>query len=660
MELYWNLHGLLLDENRATGSGELLRQLLKISIIQLYQKVLLVQMKSVCAYSRSTVKRLGRDFLKLDDWESELESVQSAEDEVDKCSQRFNTEEARTRQGLLLNKLDGIQYAIQNQQNQLETIQQEKEDQKCLQSLFLTDPRSDKKRIESAKGGLLPGAYNWILDHEHFEHWRHDDDCRLLWIKGGPGKGKTMLMCGIINELQESNSTGDVTFVFCQETDERLNNKTAILRGLIHMLATQQPRLIKYIRAKYDQRGKSVFEDVNARVSLIEILDEMLQSPELEDTVLMVDALDECTSDLSRLLDFIVQALPRSTRVKWILSSRNYKNIEGHLQRATHAAHIDLELNEHSTTQAIHVYIHHQVGWLQQLKGYKPELRAKVQDYLLEKAGGTFLWVALVCQELSKDRVTARSTEAKLIKYPPGLDPLYTRMLEFVDDSDDSRFCRRALAIMSVVYRPLSLHELLALDELLEEELDLDDLREVVANCGSFLATREYTVSFVHQSAKDFLRQRADIFPFEGDVEHQNLGLRSLKLLKMTLRRNIYSIDPEDGMINDIIIPSPDPLATVRYSCLYWAKHLIDGMRLRPQSSEVLQLFEPLNTFLSTNFLHWLEAMSLLEAIPEAIQLLVQLDARIQVRLSVAPLPVTCMYQAHTNSLSRHRQHHRS
>ncbi|PON20625.1 hypothetical protein TGAM01_v210499 [Trichoderma gamsii] len=40
-----------------------------------------------------------------------------------------------------------------------------------------------------------------ILDHSDFRQWRDDERSRLLWIKGDPGKGKTMLLCGIVNEL---------------------------------------------------------------------------------------------------------------------------------------------------------------------------------------------------------------------------------------------------------------------------------------------------------------------------------------------------------------------------------------------------------------------------------------------------------------------------
>jgi ABC-type molybdenum transport system ATPase subunit/photorepair protein PhrA len=84
-----------------------------------------------------------------------------------------------------------------------------KEDQECIQNLRLTDPCDDKKRIQETKGGLLEDSYRWILKNTDFQRWRDDEQSRLLWIKGDPGKGKTMLLCGISNELNKSMAKTD-------------------------------------------------------------------------------------------------------------------------------------------------------------------------------------------------------------------------------------------------------------------------------------------------------------------------------------------------------------------------------------------------------------------------------------------------------------------
>jgi chromosomal replication initiation ATPase DnaA len=107
--------------------------------------------------------------------------------------------------------------------------------------------------------------YQWILEHSNFQQWRNNQQSRLLWIKGDPGKGKTMLLCGIINELKASIAKTDLlSYFFCQATDARINNATAVLRGLVYLLVDQQPSLISHIQKKYNHTSKSLFEDANA------------------------------------------------------------------------------------------------------------------------------------------------------------------------------------------------------------------------------------------------------------------------------------------------------------------------------------------------------------------------------------------------------------
>ncbi|KAL9619819.1 MAG: hypothetical protein Q9160_005559 [Pyrenula sp. 1 TL-2023] len=269
--------------------------------------------------------------------------------------------------------------------------------EQCIRDLRLTNPRDDK-RIEDTKGGLLEDAYRWILRNPDYQRWHDDPQSRLLWIKGDPGKGKTMLLCGIINELDRSITKFDLLFCFfCQATDSRINNGTAVLRSLIYLLVDRQPSLVSYIRKKYDLAGKSLFEDLNAWFTLADILTDILQDSNLHHIYLIVDALDECVVDLPKLLNFIVQMSSISPRVKWIVSSRNWLIIETNFADTTQKIRLSLELNEKSVSTAIAIYIQFKVDWLAKQNRYSSDVRKAVQDYLLLNANGTFLWVALVC-----------------------------------------------------------------------------------------------------------------------------------------------------------------------------------------------------------------------------------------------------------------------
>jgi hypothetical protein len=262
--------------------------------------------------------------------------------------------------------------------------------ERCVQDVRHTDPRDDKKRIEETKGGLLADSYRWVLDNATFQQWQQDPHSRLLWIKGDPGKGKTMLLCGIVDELHRSlPRTASLAHFFCQATDSRINSATAVLRGLLYMMVKQQPLLVSHVRKKHDDAGKALFEDANAWIALTEIFEDVLRDSGLSTTYLIIDVLDECITDLSNLLDFIARQSSSSSRVKWIVSSRNWPDIEAQLERAGHKVRLSLELNATSVAAAVNIFIQRKVDQLSQEKQYKPEVRSAVLQHLTSNANGT-------------------------------------------------------------------------------------------------------------------------------------------------------------------------------------------------------------------------------------------------------------------------------
>ncbi|OAG12146.1 HET-domain-containing protein [Paraphaeosphaeria sporulosa] len=470
-----------------------------------------------------------------------------------------------------------------------------REQVECLRDLFATDPLKDKKRIEETKGGLLANSYRWVLDNTTFQQWQQDTHSRLLWVKGDPGKGKTMLLCGIINELHKAPNHVTVSHFFCQATDSRINSATAALRGLLYMLLVQQPSLVSHVRKKHDYAGRSLFEDANAWVALTEIFVDVLRDPSLRPTYLVIDALDECVTDLPMLLDFVAKQSSVSSCVKWIVSSRNWPNIEAQLERAGHKVRLSLELNAESVAAAVAVFIQRKVDQLAQEKQYKAEVRDAVLQHLTTNANDTFLWVALVCQELG--RTANRHVLKKLAVFPPGLDDLYKRMMQQMSESDDADTCRCVLASTAVLYRPVTIHELVALIE--QPEDVSNDMREIIDLCGSFLTVREDTVYFVHQSAKDFLLVKAsnEVFPNGMEEIHRAIFSTSLAHLSSILHRDMYSLKALGSAVKNVKPPHPDPLAASHYP--YRLTQLVqDARRFVMYHKQAIESY-PLQTYTS-------------------------------------------------------------
>lgn len=606
-------HPLLRHNTENDGLFAGMHRQLKSRVVRLYQELLLYLIKSVCSYYRNRFLGFLRDTVKLDGWDGSLKNIQDAEKAFQLDSSAYNTQKNTANIEVLAK------------------IAMSTEDNDCLRHLHVSDPRDDKKRIEQTKGGLLQDSYRWVLDNEDFQRWRTDDQSRLLWIKGDPGKGKTMLLCGIIDEIQgEGSSTEPLSYFFCQATDSRINTATAVLRGLIYLLIKQCPSLISHVRARYDQAGRDLFKDTNAWVALSDIFANITQDPKGENAYLIVDALDECVIELPKLLDLIIQSLSSSSHLKWIVSSRNWPDIEERLQERNKKATLSLELNAKSVSKAVNKYVEHKVNHLTQTKRYDDSIKTSVQEYLLSNANGTFLWVAMVCQNLASK--STRNTLATLKTYPPGLNPLFQRMMQLICDSEDSELLKQIIALTAVVYRPITLSELTSLMHMPDGFADNPIwLEELVKQCGSFLTIRESTVYFVHQSANDFVLKNAsdEIFP-SGEVKKAHYDVWSKSMEEMSaLKRDMYGLQEASTSRAVVKIPEEDPLKRLRYSCVYFIDHLLAVDKC---FEEVGSCDEEVRKFFEKHFLHWLETLSLMGSIGDGIRAINKLLIQLQVR----------------------------
>ncbi|KAK3371787.1 hypothetical protein B0T24DRAFT_579249 [Lasiosphaeria ovina] len=516
-------------------------------------------------------------------------------------------------------------HAIKDQTSQQEKIHHDAEDNKCLRDLHVTDPHLDKIRIEQTKGNILPHSC-WILDHTNFRQWREDPSRQLLWIRGNPGKGKTMLVSGIINTLHDTKKMADsesdelLSYFFCQATNNQINSATSVLRGLIWLLVNQQPSLIQHVRKEYDRVGKDLFEGTNSWVALTVIFQNVLSDASLVHTYLVVDALDECVVELPKLLDLISRSLSFPTRVKWLLSSRNEPGIE---QKLDKHAQINLELEENAkyVSRTVDRYIDHRLSEITSLAD-DIDLRGLVRGILHQKANGTFLWVALVVQELAEAKGWEVLKVAKQL--PSGLYGLYDRMLGQIQGlRRNSELCYLVLATAVATYRPLHLEEIGVLSGLPSEIHEFPEhIHQVVKLCGSFLTIQDNQVYLVHQSAKDYLVAKAEkayamLFPFGIANIHRAIFTRSLERMSCTLKRDMYNLGRPGCPIDDARPSGPDPLAAVRYSCVYWVDHLCDSKEAGQDPN--LEDGSTVYTFLSKKFLYWLEALSLLRSVSEGV-----------------------------------------
>ncbi|KAJ4997350.1 hypothetical protein K4K48_007039 [Colletotrichum sp. SAR 10_66] len=389
-----------LDRQLSEKSSSSLLAALEQKMITLFEALLAFLMRSVCSYFKNRIGQTLRDALKLNQWEQALEDIKELDAECRHDAEYEGLAAIRSDLGKLLEFAKDKEFQVLKEMNfSLEKLVSERimeRESQCMQALRLGDPKQQKLIIENSKGRQNKDLGSWIVDTDQFDAWRKANDSSVLWIHGDPGKGKTMLLCEIIDSLQRSISNPDaLSYFFCEAIDPKSNTFAAILRGIIYDLAKKHPDLIQHVEDKYRHAGTNAFSEEGSWVTLTEILFKMTESLAPGTTYFVIDALDECQKDRNLLLRFIVDKALVQPNIKWILSSRNWDDILQTLGDSSHIVSLSLEDNAENVSRAVHTFVEDRVKDLAEKKHYDGEFAEAVKHRLLQSAQGTFLWVAL-------------------------------------------------------------------------------------------------------------------------------------------------------------------------------------------------------------------------------------------------------------------------
>ena len=147
-------------------------------------------------------------------------------------------------------------------------------------------------------------------------------------------------------------------------------------------------------------------------------------------------------------------------------------------------------------------------------KRYSATLKEMIKRALTEKAGGTFLYVSLVLNDLNTTKVQSL-VRKKLQELPLDLNTLYDKILSQIE-VDYVEIASSILQWVAIARRPLTVKEL-AMARLLNsgdwkenttpsEDL-LDEIEDDFKCCGPlvYFDNINNTVNLVHQSAKNYL-----------------------------------------------------------------------------------------------------------------------------------------------------------
>ena len=460
-----------------------------------------------------------------------------------------------------------------------------------MTALFLTiqpDPRDDRDRLIHEKGPIVDGTCEWIKTNELYNSWLHSRS-QLLWLSGGPGKGKTMLSIFLAGELERSaNDSQDILFVqyFCNNRDEKRNTATAIIRGLLFQLLSLRPKLFNYILPSFKVQKESLFTDSSFE-TLWRVFETTVHDPVLGTTYCVLDGLDECDeASLEWLLKKFKSLFSRKSNdssachLNLIAVSRDLPDFIPELLSTFPRIRLDPDADSEIESD-IHRFIEVKVNELSKYRRYPEPLRVHVKDVFLDRAKGTFLWVGIVANELRNCRISEVENFLDLI--PSGLEGLYARMLLQINDRQRET-AAKILSWVVMAVRPLTLSELsAAIGPSIRPSVGLsgdEAIRDQVAFCGYFLTIKEDKVGLIHQSAKDYLLRKTpdsnrelEFFRIEEEKVNLEIARKCLAYLQNgALADGAVVLEHRfGGPVKDVSRLNAFPLLS--YATLYWPEH---------------------------------------------------------------------------------------
>lgn len=314
----------------------------------------------------------------------------------------------------------------------------------------------------------------------------------------------------------------------------------------------------------------------------------------------VIDALDECKN--AKAFAAMLGKLPANFPLRVLLTSRPDANLQD-TQVRLGSHFFRRELTSTETKGDIEEFL---MSSLNKQQRFNSEVMRQASNSILQKANGSFLWVALVTNELHS-AYTSREVQQVIDNVPSGMEPIYRRTLETLSDvtrGGSKDVVRTILTWVVCAVRPLTIMELVA-------GLDLEFGRGALAvpldtfiyeTCNQLvhIDSKTQTVSARHETLAAFLSDPSLKSEFAVD---KSIG--HARIADVCLR---YLTSPE-------MQPPQSPMTMSRhrarkakrsvfakYACMHFSNHL------RRSHSGDASRFVVLCKFLSRNIYSWIEA----------------------------------------------------
>jgi WD40 repeat protein len=361
----------------------------------------------------------------------------------------------------------------------------------------------------------IEGSCEWVLKNKLFQSWRESASPtpQVLWLRGLPGTGKSVLSASVIQYLREKGV--DCSFYFFRYGNQTRTSLNAFLRSMAYQIACLVPDYGRKL-AKLSDNGFN-FEKAESRMLWQKLFIQALFKVNLYKPLYwVIDGLDESDSPTT-LLNLLSSISSSNLALRILFVSRKSQTLSMSFERLSASINTQY-LSLDDSVHDLKLYVDKEMEFMRAT----PKFKERVTSTIMDMANGNFLWVHLVLQEIMLC-FTEADIEKALRELPAELESLYQRMeasLAKQPRVSDQNLAQVILTWASCSRRPLNLSELSQV--LLPEHQPVLDLQHTISQvCGEFVnIDAKGNVTMIHQTARDYLTKtpglRFSIYPSEA------------------------------------------------------------------------------------------------------------------------------------------------
>ncbi|KIM87085.1 hypothetical protein PILCRDRAFT_64497, partial [Piloderma croceum F 1598] len=344
------------------------------------------------------------------------------------------------------------------------------------------------------------GTGQWFLKSDEFQSWKLSAGSEILWCKGIPGSGKTILSAIAIDHLQRAlpDESIAIAFVYCNHKEQATQNLRELIAGLLKQFIQRHPVISASVNSLYDKHHR-----MSTRPNLDELKEVLrMEVDRYSKVFIIIDALDELVERGRGRLIKEVQSL---ANVRLLITSRPLAVIE---QILLGEKSIDIRAHE----EDVRKYVKHRIDILDKSRASIFAGGEEVKDKICINVRDMFLLAKLHMDAL-ETKNTIKAVRDALDVLPAELDDTYREAMDRIaqQSRDDEALAKRVLMWITYAERPLSLMELRHAVSTLPGMTDIDSESLVqeqllTSVCAGLVAVDEdgNIVRLIHYTAQEY------------------------------------------------------------------------------------------------------------------------------------------------------------